>query len=251
MVLDEVKEIITLPSEPAKYLVDPDNVELVGLKVTTHLRDYVATVASLCPENHFHSFNHASHVSMSVTKLMARIVTPDTIDYTDMTYKAKAASAKLHGEYTFGITSDPLTQFAVAFSALIHDVDHPGVPNSQLVKEGTDVARTYRNLSVAEQNSVDLAWGLLIKPGYKTLRRYIYVTRAEQDRISTFPLITLLLERILLSRRDPKNDLKAIYISQSLSDPATKSPGPSLGKKWRCFGTDEFLLDFRDESAFN
>eukprot|EP00980_Cylindrotheca_fusiformis_P025515 scaffold13958_cov118-Cylindrotheca_fusiformis.AAC.1 len=32
----------------------------------------------------------------------------------------------------YGITSDPLTQFAVVFSAVIHDVDHPGVPNTQL-----------------------------------------------------------------------------------------------------------------------
>lgn len=27
----------------------------------------------------------------------------------------------------YGITSDPLTQFSAAFSALIHDVDHSGV----------------------------------------------------------------------------------------------------------------------------
>jgi hypothetical protein len=194
-VLDEVKEIITLPSEPAKYQIDPDSVEL-GLEATTQLRDYVATIASLYGENPFHSFDHASHVTMSVTKLLARVVTPDTIDYTDMTYKAKAASAKLH-EYTFGITSDPLTQFAVAFSALIHDVDHQGVPNSQLVKEGTDVAREYRNQSVAEQNSVDLAWGLLMEPSYEALRRCIYVTSVEHDRFRQLIVNTVMATDIL------------------------------------------------------
>jgi hypothetical protein len=51
-----------------------------------------------------------------------------------------------------GITSCPLTQFAVVFSAIIHDVDHPGVPNAQLVKEGASLAETYKNVSVAEQN---------------------------------------------------------------------------------------------------
>jgi hypothetical protein len=56
---------------------------------------------------------------MSVTKLMARVVTPETIDYKDMSYKIKAASSALH-QYTYGITSDPLTQFAVALAALIH-----------------------------------------------------------------------------------------------------------------------------------
>jgi hypothetical protein len=51
-----------------------------------------------------------------------------------------------------GITSCPLTQFAVVFSAIIHDVDHPGVPNAQLVKEKSPLAEMYRNVSVAEQN---------------------------------------------------------------------------------------------------
>ena len=52
-------------------------------------------------------------------------------------------------------TSDPLTQFAVVFSAVIHDADHPGVPNAQLVKEKTRNAQFYKK-SRAEQNSVDL-----------------------------------------------------------------------------------------------
>ena len=98
---------------------------------------------------------------MSVTKLMARVVTPETIDYKDMSYKIKAASSTLH-QYTYGITSDPLTQFAIVFSALIHDVDHTGVPNGQLVKEEAHVASLYNNKSVAEQNSLDLAFELLM-----------------------------------------------------------------------------------------
>ena len=54
---------------------------------------------------------------MSVSKLMARIVAPKHDD--------TKGEGTLH-DYTFGITSDPLTQFACAFSALIHDVDHDG-----------------------------------------------------------------------------------------------------------------------------
>ena len=180
MVLDEVEEIIVLPSEPAKYKRDPETVELPP-EVVRQLRDYVATIASMYRNNPFHSFDHASHVTMSVMKLLSRVVTPDTIDYNDMSYKVKAASEQLH-EYTFGITSDPLTQFAVAFSALIHDVDHPGVPNAQLVKEGSDIAVMYKNLSVAEQNSVDLAWDLLMEPSYADLRQCIYSTQSELER---------------------------------------------------------------------
>ena len=98
------------------------------------------------------NFEHASHVTMSVTKLLARIVAPD-ID--------TESSENLH-DHTYGITSDPLTQFAVILSAVIHDVDHQGVPNNTLVSESAAVAQAYKNKSVAEQNSVDLAWGLLM-----------------------------------------------------------------------------------------
>ena len=47
--------------------------------------------------------------------------------------KKKYASA-LH-DHSYVITSDPLTYFACVFSALIHDVNHPVVPEPQLIKE--------------------------------------------------------------------------------------------------------------------
>lgn len=81
-----------------------------------------------------------------------------------------------------GITSDPLTQFAVVMSALIHDVDHTGVPNSQLVKENARVAAYYKNKSVAEQNSVDMSWSLLMEPQFRSLRQTIYCDEAELTR---------------------------------------------------------------------
>jgi 3'5'-cyclic nucleotide phosphodiesterase len=113
-------------------------------------------------------------------KLLTRIVAPDKIDYDDMCYKNMAMS-DMH-DHTYGITSDPLTQFACAFSALIHDVDHTGLPNAQLVKTGNELALLYGNKSVAEQNSVDLAWDLLMEPAYDDLRRCIYSTQEELDR---------------------------------------------------------------------
>ena len=57
-------------------------------------------------------------------------------------------ASKLH-EYTHGINSDPLTIFAIVFSALIHDVDHRGVSNTQLIKEHKEMGDKYRNKSVA------------------------------------------------------------------------------------------------------
>jgi len=54
---------------------------------------------------------------MSVVKLLSRIVASPHIHSSDV--------KDLH-DHTYGITSDPLTQFACVFSALIHDVDHYG-----------------------------------------------------------------------------------------------------------------------------
>jgi hypothetical protein len=85
-------------------------------------------------------------------------------------------------ERTYGITSDPLTQFAVVFSALIHDVDHRGLPNFLLVKEDPELAAAYKNRSVAEQNSVDLAWDRLMEPEFDELRACIYSSTSELER---------------------------------------------------------------------
>ena len=53
---------------------------------------------------------------MSVSKLLSRIVAPDVPENADDDDMESA----LH-DYTYGITSDPLTHFAVILSALIHD----------------------------------------------------------------------------------------------------------------------------------
>ncbi len=80
---------------------------------------------------------------------------------------------------TYGITSDPLTQFAVILASLIHDVDHPGVPNYILIKEDPAMGDLYKNHAVAEQNSVDVSWTLLMDPAFDQLRAAIYSTEAE------------------------------------------------------------------------
>lgn len=115
---------------------------------------------------------------MSANKLLNRIVTPENVDYDRET---NDIASDLH-DYTYGITSDPLTQFAVIFSALVHDVDHTGVPNGQLAKENPDMAIVYRNQSVAEQNSVDLAWELFMDPRYKELQDCIAANDEERKR---------------------------------------------------------------------
>jgi hypothetical protein len=127
---------------------------------------------------------------MSVVKLLSRIVAPN-IQIEDDDFEAA-----LHDK-TYGITSDPLTQFAVVLSALIHDVDHPGIPNSQLTKEETRLASMYRDKSVAEQNSVDLAWTLLMEGNFRNLRQCIYRTEADFKRFRQLVVNTVLATDIM------------------------------------------------------
>ena len=57
--------------------------------------------------------------------------------------------------------------------------DHQGVPNSQLVAEGT----AYHNRSVAEQNSIDVAWTIFMKDQYQDLRSTICASPFELQRL--------------------------------------------------------------------
>ena len=53
---------------------------------------------------------------------------------------------------------DPLSEFAIVFAALIHDVGHEGIPNFVLAKENPTMVAAYKGKSIAEQNSIDVAW---------------------------------------------------------------------------------------------
>ena len=108
---------------------------------------------------------------MSVNKLMSRIVPPSDL-----------ADQKAAHDHTFGISADPLTRFACAFSALIHDVDHSGVSNAQLVKDQVPIAQQYKERSVAEQNSLDLSWDILMEDEYKDLRGHLFQTQDDLIR---------------------------------------------------------------------
>ena len=102
--LDEVTEIIHLPKYNARaHRVgeNPSKIE-IPKKVMEQLKRYVAGVAALHRENPFHNFEHASHVTMSVSKLLSRIVAPDEVMNQDDATTDIASS--LH-DHTYGIVS--------------------------------------------------------------------------------------------------------------------------------------------------
>jgi Adenylate and Guanylate cyclase catalytic domain len=120
-ILDEVKEIIRLPNFNASLedAADKDPIE-VDPNAIEQLRAYITMISQLYRENPFHCFEHASHVTMSVTKLLSRIIAPDGKNLVGKDDEVGNVAARLH-DHTYGITSDPLTQFACIFAALIHD----------------------------------------------------------------------------------------------------------------------------------
>lgn len=176
---DEVVDIVVMPKfsiDDVKHYVDPTSVRLSPL-VLQQLRGYVERIAAAYHSNNaFHNFEHASHVAMSSSKLMKRVIAPDGVDYNQRsihkTKRLQAITKEIH-ETTFGISSDPLLQFAAVFSALVHDVDHEGVPNSRLSQEMTPTAVKYNHKSVAEQHSVQVAWCLFMDEQYGDLRSCI------------------------------------------------------------------------------
>eukprot|EP00934_Nitzschia_sp_Nitz4_P001533 Nitzschia sp. Nitz4//scaffold197_size40390//3052//7063//NITZ4_007510-RA/size40390-snap-gene-0.43-mRNA-1//1//CDS//3329540463//1533//frame0 len=175
-VLDEVVEIIPLPQINTTF---DDSSIVIPLDVVKQLHSYVSVISARYHDNPFHNFEHASHVTMSVAKLLSRIVAPSDGEMKQL--GQVSGSFSLH-DHTYGITSDPLTQFACILSALIHDVEHTGVPNTTLIAEHHPLATIYKGKSVAEQNSVDVAWKILMQDGYKELRDAIYQGEAEYQR---------------------------------------------------------------------
>lgn len=178
--IEDVQEIISLPdsdNNSSDYQGNADEVDL-SPEVVNQLNDFVSAVCALYRDNPFHNFEHCSHVVLSVSKLMARIVAPSSVD---MERDVRVAGKTLH-DHTYGITSDPLTQFACVFAALIHDLDHSGVPNTQVIVENKSLADTYKNRSVAEQNSLDIGWTLLMEERFAKLRAVLYTTDIELRR---------------------------------------------------------------------
>jgi hypothetical protein len=140
-------------------------------------------------DNPFHNFEHATTVLSNVNRVVSLCDVPDDIDYKDIRF----------------ITTDPWTHFALTFTALIHDVDHSGVPNAQLIKEGLHVASAYKNKSVAEQNSLEISWSLLMEPCYRNLRDCLFVNPEEMTHfrslVVTATLATDIADKELAAMR--------------------------------------------------
>jgi hypothetical protein len=84
------------------------NKEEISTRVMKQLHQFFQIIASMYNDNPFHNFAHASHVTLSIEKMLSRV---------------ERNSEFLSDGYTNNICSDPLAQFAAVLAALIHDCD--------------------------------------------------------------------------------------------------------------------------------
>lgn len=189
--LQEVTEMIELPTFDAGRIL-PREVPELEENISTQLREFISVISRTYRPNPFHNFEHASHVlvrhlwakSCSLVRHVSYLILPQmaTQKLLLRVVDTQGKSASQAHDSTYGITSDPVIQLAVLFAALVHDCDHPGVPNAQFAKENPSLAARYANKSLAEQNSVDIAWDLLMMETFCDLQRAIFATESELRR---------------------------------------------------------------------
>jgi hypothetical protein len=187
--------------------------QMINEDVIYQLRIYIRNTLSLYRGVFYHNCEHAHHVFLSANKLLDMMLCEHEWVSLDLENRSNGngdGNEKLEdnsdnfssdsedqkqtdGLYigdlqnlammepvpkpkrpTYGIKKDPLIQFGFLFSALVHDVDHKGVSNRQLVLESDELAIMYNDQSVAEQRSLAVAFTLLMKQDFSDLRNVLF-----------------------------------------------------------------------------
>lgn len=153
--------------------------EAVTEEVIQQMHDYIYTILDMYRSISYHNREHAYHVFMSGHKLLDLVLCE--YDWSSVLSTSAIPIRKPH-RATFGIKTDPLLQMAFLYSALVHDVDHSGVSNRQLVIESDELAIMYNDQSCAEQRSLAIAFSQLMKKEYAALKKVMFQDDEEYKR---------------------------------------------------------------------
>lgn len=99
-------------------------------------------------QNYYHCFRHAAHVVLNTSHFLLNIQ-PQVAHYFTR-----------------------IEKFAMVYAALIHDVEHLGVTNHELVVKKHPLAILYNDQSVAEMNSLAVGLDVLNQPKTKLLKNW-------------------------------------------------------------------------------
>lgn len=155
-------------------------------EVVGELKEFVRAILLAYNAVPYHNFEHAYHVTISTNKLVDMVV--------HQYPNEKPAN-------TFGFRDDPLMQFCMIFSAIIHDVDHRGIPNRQLELEDEDLAMQFNDQSIAENNSLFISFLELRKEKYEKLRNIIFPEQKDYRRFRAACINLVLSTDIASSER--------------------------------------------------
>jgi hypothetical protein len=137
------------------------------------LHSYVQNILFMYNNVHFHGIEHASHVTISMHKLI------DSLGES-----AKRSSLRriemMEDSETTDIIHNSFTHFALVFACVIHDVEHTGKSNKILNTTRHKITRKY-SWSEAEHNSVHVAIQLLSCRKYKDLLNAICPSTNDRD----------------------------------------------------------------------
>ena len=172
--------------------------ESISEAVVRQTRSYVRTILQGYRENPYHNYEHAYHVFVSANKMMDLILQSRTMLGTQ-----NVSAGKLRFE------DDPLMHMALLFAALIHDVEHQGVPNQQLILENDPLALQYNDQSVAEQRSLAIGFIELRKSQYNEMRDAMFLSTFSGDGYRRFrDAVTYLVLATDISSRERSEIVK-------------------------------------------
>ena len=216
-------------SSTARFMQSSSDLPVLDNSIRNLLNDFISSIAFMYQEgkhNQYHDFEHSANAAMSIMKFLS-----------SLSLTAKPEMAKEENDPDIRITyihlvlSDPMVQFSMIFSALIHGVAHPGLSNRQLVRQNAPAAKRYKGKNVTEQCSIDMAWELFMDPGYNELRAVIFRKPSDilefRKLIINAVLATDLDDLELMKSRDSRwNDL----FETNKGDPRDVNSGSYIGK---------------------
>lgn len=150
---------------------DRDWSAFISVKTIHEARGYVTKILSLYRDVPFHNISHAVHVVVSANKLLEFILSQDF-----WTGKNQRPSP------TFGLQEDPIALSALIFAALIHDVDHAAISNTQRAITEPKLALQYNDQSLSENHSLFLAFQELLLPKYKNFYKALFPIEYDYQR---------------------------------------------------------------------
>lgn len=174
--------------------------ESLSSNVKEQLHDYVHLIASLYNNKRdraCRSLEHAAHVIMSVVKFLHRMI-PSSPD--------ESIAPELQALFL-----DPVTPFSCILAALVHDIEYHST-----TRVGTPASN--------EQNSLHMAWALLIQSNFSVLRQAIWGGEETELRRFQYLWVRMVLateveRHDMVLRRQPSKIKKDSVSQRHLSAP--------------------------------